>query len=887
MKRRWLTGDPWSRLPSAPRPTRKAAKSVETALSNGDTRAAAVAKREQLLSNHLTRATIEAQDDVQQGLQYLRKFDSPTVRKNIDIEYRDQIDSLLNRFDLRTSVTNKALDKRESLSAFVERMAAMGYQPSVPEHLLDEASRTHYRNMAVGQFRGLIDGVKSIESLGRLKNKLMDLREQRDLDSVAAEAAVTMAHLPTQVGPESNRGLSRIEKKWATAKSAGRSLGASLLKIEQMMDWLDGRDPNGTFNRVVFRRISEAAGRENDMQKAMAERLNALSHALPDDALKGDRVIVADSLIDSKTGQPSRFTKKELLALAGNVGNESNLQKVLRGEGWSEAALWDFLHKNLTKGDWDFVQGLGNAFESLWPEQLAMSRRLGNTNPAQIEPRSFDTPHGEYEGWYWPLIYDPARSQDVAERGARQGDAMFENIYSRANTDTGRMNSRVEEYARPLLFDLDAVPRVIRDVIHDISYREAVIDSDKFLSHPSVREGIVHTLGPEYQSQLCPWLQSIANDKAVDGAALKFWQGLSRRVRMNATMAGLGFRLTTMLVHGSSAGLESVAELGPKWFASGLADFRNPIQWAKNKDFIFERSAEMRNRMNEVDRDIREHLREIDLRMADPATGAVQRGLDLARGHAYTGIAMLDMATALPTWMGAYKKALSEGSSETDAVYFGDKTVRNAHGGTGAKDLSAVQRGNNNEFFKLFTMFYSFWNHNVNRLMDTARLARELPTSQNFRGDLGRVVMRTLIYTLGVQIIHSMMHPKKPGDEDQSWGTWAAKELALSATSGIPVVRDLAAHWIEGGDYAVTPAAAAVRTISQSGTDAMHALNGEETSGKWLKHAANTTGYVFGVPTGQLGDSVQFLWDVNRGYQDPRNFKDWWNGLLHGDMDAQ
>lgn len=868
----------------------RAAKAAEAATRKGDLNAAVMEKRNQLINGYASRAAHEALKDIDRGLDYLKKFDRAAVRDKIDLEYRDQIDALLDRFDLRKSVTNAERGKREALVAFVDRMGSMGYEPSVPQYLLDEANRQHYKDMTVEQFRGLVDSVKSIEHLGRLKNKLLDLQEERELSAVAEEAVATMEKLPSQVGAQSNRGLTRIEKKWANAKSAGRSLGASLLKMEQMMDWLDARSPNGVFNRVAFRRIADAGGREMDMQRAMSGRFKGLVSAIPDEALKSRRVYVADGLTDSVTGQPARFTKKELLALAGNVGNESNMAKVLAGEGWTEPALWDFLHKNMTKGDWDFVQGIGEAFESLWPEKLAMSRRLGNTNPEKIEPRPFDTPHGEYKGWYWPIVYDPARSQDVAERSARQGEAMFENIYRRANTDTGRMNTRVEGYTRPVLFDLDAIPRVIKDEIHDIAYREAIIDADKLLSHKDVRRGIIEALGREYYDQLRPWLQSIANDKAVDGAALKFWEGLAHGARTRATMAGLGFRMTTMLVHGTSAGLESVAELGPKWFGSGLADFRNPLQWRENRDFVFERSAEMRNRMKEVDRDIREHLREIDLRMSDPATGAVQRGVDAVKAHAYMGIAMLDMASALPTWMGAYKKAMTPAErggldmGEADAVYYADKTVRNAHGGTGAKDLAAVQRGN--EFFKLFTMFYSFWNHNVNRLRDTARLAASLPATarsgnaKQFRGDLGMVIMRTLIYTLGIQVIHSALHPDK-GEE--GWGAWAAKQLIGSATSGIPVVRDLSAHFVQGRDYSVTPAAQVVQTVGQSAHDVQAAAMGR-SSGKWVKHAAETAGYVFGLPLGQAASTGQFLWDVGDGKQDPQSMADWWNGLLYGDM---
>jgi len=362
-------------------------------------------------------------------------------------------------------------------------------------------------------------------------------------------------------------------------------------------------------------------------------------------------------------------------------------------------------------------------------------------------------------------MYDSARSQDVAERGARQGDALFENIYSRANTDTGRMNTRNENYARPLLLDLDALPRMIKDEVHDLAYREAVIDADRFLSHPTVRKTIISALSQEHYDQIRPWLQSIANDgkMATDSArGMEFFNTIAREARTRATIVGLGFRLTTALVHGMSAGAESVSELGAKWMLSGMKDFANPMQWAANRDFVFERSGEMRNRMNEVDRDVREHLRQIDLRLMDPTSGAAARGADLMKAHAYSMIGGLDMMSALPTWMGAYKKALTPtergglGMSEQDAVYFADKTVRNAHGGTGIKDMARVQRGN--EFQKLFTMFYTFWNHNINRIMDTAKLVgsaehRAAMKEANNWTDTqlaATVIMRTLVYTIGV-----------------------------------------------------------------------------------------------------------------------------------------
>jgi hypothetical protein len=876
----------------------RAAKNAHKALASNDVQAAAVEKRAQLLNNQLARAAHTAMQEIAKGLDYLKKFDKPSVREKVDLEYRDQIDALLDRFDLRKGVTKNDIERRQSLANWIESQAAQGLEPNIPEKLLNELDTKHYMQMSVEEFRGLLDAVKSIEHLGRLKNKLRDRAEMREIRDLADEAAEVMGGLKQRT-PDSNRGLSSMEGKFVKLKSWGRTAQAGLLKMEQMMDWLDARDPNGVFNRIVFRRIADAGTHENDMRVKVKAEIDKLLHgSLADVTKDGNKIYVAAGLKDGLTGKPQKFTKKEMLMLAGNMGNESNVGKLLAGEKWSEPAVWEFLDQHMSKGDWDFVAGMGRAIESLWPEQLAMSRRLGNTNPEKIAPRPFTTRHGDYAGWYWPMIYDPARAQDVAERGAKKADALFENSYTKANTDTGRMNTRNENYAKPLLLDLDALPRVIMDNIHDIAYREAVIDADKFLSHPVVREGIVSALSQEHYDQLRPWLQSIANDGKTsdDGMrALKFFNSLAHGARTRATIVGLGYRVTTMLVHGASAGMESVAELGAGWFAKGLKEFSNPVQWAANRDFIFDRSGEMRNRMNEVDRDVREHLREIELRLMDPATGATARATDAMKAHAYQGIAMLDMASALPTWMGAYLKGLSPeakgglGMGEQDAIYFADKTVRNAHGGTGVKDQAAVQRGP--EFFKLFSMFYTFWNHNVNRIMDTTRMAKELPETYRsgdmakFKGDLGSVIMRTMIYTFGVQIMHHMLHPPKEDAPEESWFAWAAKEVAMAATAGIPIVRDLAAHYISGKDYSVTPAASMVDAVGRSGQDIWNASTGEKpVSDKWLKHTITTTGYVFGLPTGQAASASQFLWDVQTGQQHPEDVADWWRGLIHGDM---
>jgi hypothetical protein len=122
-----------------------------------------------------------------------------------------------------------------------------------------------------------------------------------------------------------------------------------------------------------------------------------------------------------------------------------------------------------------------------------------------------------------------------------------------------------------------------------------------------------------------------------------------------------------------------------------------------------------------------------------------------------------------------------------------------------------------------------------------------------------------------------------PG-EDESWGAWAAKAILGEIPAGIPLVRDIAKAAISGRDYAMSPVARAVTTAISSGKDfgAAVGLRDKEPSDKWVSHAINTAGYVFGLPTGQAAGSVQYLWDVLDGDTQPEGTSDFIRGVIFG-----
>lgn len=278
----------------------------------------------------------------------------------------------------------------------------------------------------------------------------------------------------------------------------------------------------------------------------------------------------------------------------------------------------------------------------------------------------------------------------------------------------------------------------------------------------------------------------------------------------------------------------------------------------------------MRNRLNETDRDIRDGLRDLLGQHGPLAT---------VRRFSMQGVAMIDMASALPTWVAAYTEALRTGLDDADAVHVADRSVRNAHGAGGAKDHSAIQRGS--ETMKLATMFYSFWNHLYNRQRDLYRDALAVRSA----GDFASVLGRSFYYLIAPPIIHGLIAggAQSPG-EDESWLGWAATHIGLGLVSGVPVVRDVASWAERGGHFTPTPAAQAVEKIGAAAKDATRALGLIEgdPSDRWVRHAIEAPGYVFGLPTGQAAGAGQFLWDVMTDREDPQGVAEWRRGIMYG-----
>jgi hypothetical protein len=482
--------------------------------------------------------------------------------------------------------------------------------------------------------------------------------------------------------------------------------------------------------------------------------------------------------------------RSEALAVALNMGNESNLKKLKKGMGWTDAQLMAITNR-LDADDWKIAQDIWDTIAELWPMVLEVAARTGIPRPDKVLPVSFTNQHGTFAGGYYPLVYDPSKSADALARGlSTKAEAQFGFQPQSIFPSKTFANDRDDEYARPIFLDMGVLPQHIAKVVHYVTHAEAAYNVQKIMSHSDFKDRLLAQFGQGMFENMKGWIENITRGE-IDPAGLGAANRFMRTIRRNVSVAALGFRAMTVIAQagGVFAGAEMIGFNGVgRGFASmyGSMDLDTIKQ---QFDLISSKSPEMRYRTQFLDRD----LNAVSKVFNDPGV------LDKIKDIAMKPMMIADSLVASAIWLGAYQKQIARNpQDEATAIAYADKVVRLTQGAAGAKDLSAMQRGN--EFFKLFTMFYTYFAAMQNRLMDIVRTGRYGMAGKPIQGlDSPNVAVRYLYLIVLPSVIMDFMLKSAvqgdfnddPDNEDKSLLGTALWKLVSYNMAGMVGIRDL------------------------------------------------------------------------------------------------
>jgi len=709
----------------------RAARNADRAVKRGKLAEAALEKRNQLVNNYAARFAGEALDDVKKGLAYLKKFTKEGTRKNIDPEYLDQIDRILERFDLRQK-TLRELDRRSALAQFIENQKELGIEPDLPAHIVNEAQAVNYKNLTVEEFAGLVDSIRQIEHFGRLKRKLLLAKDKREFDALMAEIrASVIANDQGRVADNRTRtDLGNILSR------AFKSFTAAHRKMSSIVYEIDGFKDGGPLWDALVRTANERGNWEADKQAELTTRLAQLLKALPKERAFGKGryfPMINDSL-----------KQEERLAVALNWGNEGNRQRLLDGRNWTTDGVQQVLD-SLSQEEWDFVQGVWDTFESLRPEIARVERNLMGKEPEWIEAVPIQTKFGTYRGGYYPAVYDPGESLRTEQLNAEEeAKRQLRGARTAATVRSNFVKGRAEQVkGRPILLTMDATFNGLTDVVHYLAYKEWLVDANRILR--AVDGTIRERYGAEMTRQLRTAVEAIAAGEQNNPHAL---DKPLRHIRIGSMVAGLGFNIVNAVMQ--PLGLtQSMVRIGPKYIAQGVAAFaKNPVKLATS---VLEKSSFMRNRKRTQNRELNE------LRNSLRGKTESRQFID---GAMFLPMTAIQMTVDIPTWWGAYQKAQTEGFDEDTSVQIADQAVIASQGGGQTKDLAAIQRGS--EFVKIFTVFYGYFNTAYNLGVERIRATNPRSPSQVARLATDLLLIYSVPAVLGALIKEAF----KIGDDD-------------------------------------------------------------------------------------------------------------------------
>lgn len=755
----------------------RAAQNAERAMKSGDLATAAAEKRNQVVQQQLTRAAHNAREDIDKALRYLKKFDSAGVRKNLDTDYLDQIDAMLERFDLRQR-SDAERARAASLRTWVQSRLNAGEVPDIAETLLSPAERArylaavqsrdangdliyaddedaikllaeaidnsaqrHYRDLTVEELMGLRDTISGIEHLARLKHRLLTAADDRDYEAVRDEIAAGIAEHARSSGKNTRTASSLAGR----ALEAVRAFGAEHIKASTWARIMDGGQDDGPVWRYLVQPANAAANRETQMKADLVRRLDDIMRPIL-------RAVPAADKIGKGRAFPAlgeSLNWQERFAVALNVGNESNLQRLLDGRGWTMAQIRPVL-ETLTAQELRAVQAVWDLFDTYRPQVAEQERRIYGKEPEWVQPRpitirSADGQAVQLAGGYYPVKFDPRVNLQAGQHSAAEESKIkTKAAYGVATTRRSFTKARVEEVkGRPLMLNLQGMYGGFSDVIHGLAWQDWVIDANKLLRSKTIDTAIREHYGPEVKHELERW-----RDDIVVGASRLNTAGenVVNFMRQNVSAAALSFQVFTAAMQ--PLGLaNSVARVGGSWIAKGVSRYiGSPIASTRE---AMSRSSFLANRTRTRFRELNELRNQVQ---------GQSSAKEFMGRWGYWLMMRTQLMIDVPTWWGAYEKAMAAGRTEDTAVALADQAVKDAQGGGEEVDQAGIERGS--PYHKLFTAFYSYMGSTLNTMYATARVDSK-----------GKATANILLMVLVPAVLQSLLkHAMTPGDDD--WDDW-------------------------------------------------------------------------------------------------------------------
>jgi hypothetical protein len=877
----------------------KAGYEAEKAMIGKDYTHAFDSKLQQLMNLAMTQEIMKRKAEVDKAMRTFKLLDRSDERlaKSRDMNLVNTARAILGNYGL-----GKKTEKADAYFELVEEYDPATYADMVEMVRLAAAEEKPYTILTVDEFAQVKEVVDGLWTLSRTSKTVMIDDQWISRDAIKAQLAATVAALgnaPNQRGVKQS--LTKMEEYTVTLLD----WRAALSRVEHWVDLMDGGKP-GAFRKYIWQPVSEAADRYRDARKGVMERYLALTEqylSSPANPITSDPI---DANLPGEIDYVFRNGKAELLGALLHIGNLSNLAKLLiggRGENqaWGEfnadgtlnTEKWDKFIKRmqdtgtLTKADYDFIQSVWDLMESLKPAAQAAHREMYGHYFDEVTANAFATPWGQYKGGYAPAVTDPNLVTAAAER-ADEAALRPQMTFMFPTTGRGFTKSRIENYRKPLQLNLGLVPQHIDKVLRFTHIEPRVREVSRIAMDKEFRANVASFVDTEVVTEmLVPWLERAAQQQVETPAVSRGMRRLDNVFRELRTRTGMQIMVGNVSnVLQQITGLSSaLLEVKPKYLRGALAAYIGSPSEVANE--IAAKSTFMRNRTTAS---VIEVQQEIDNIMLDPSKYEKVRAF--ATRHGYFLQQGAQNVVDIITWRGAYNEAIAGKMLEREAVRRADAAVRKTQGSFAAEDMSRFETGG--ATFRLFTMFYSYFNLQANLL--GGKFAQAMRD-----GGFSAPGKLFYIYIFGVMIpaalaeaiAQAMSGDLWDDDDDDGYLDNFLSVMFMGqfkfAAATVPFVGQAAQALVNrfndkpyDDKLSVSPAISILDAFIGTPISVYKATFDDGSWKKAIKDTLTLVGIATGLPLGVLARPLGYAADVQQGRVEPANAADYVRGLISG-----
>lgn len=893
------------------RASEKAGREAEKGLLAKKYDEAFASKQTQMLNFLLAKEAKAFEKEVDRNEKLLDKYSAKANLPKVDQAFTDQIHALMIQYGVPIRRATENVEHNlegKDLGAFIaEQKAQLGQGTILDPPALPLPGTAKLSDFTVNQYRDFASLIKNLDHVGK-ETKMIEVAGKKEDYFQVIDAITKNLDVLEKIGfdPDKRGPVSAL-------RTAGRYIDSNLLKAETLINWMDLNDPMGAATQGIHRGLIEGQYKVGFMLTKIA----GLIKNLPNNRAWGkalNELTDNKELLNFETREPLKLTNEHKISIALNYGNSGNRRVMLLGHHWTEGEVETYLDRTMSKMDWQVVKGIHGLFEPLAPLVEEVTRKRSGLAVPLVEPTSYL----ESKGGYYPLLQDP---RDVLLKAKQQTD-LFNSVKFDPLPMAPALKQRTGSVYK-LDFSLNRLHSVLAQTTHAVYMQEPVINANKIIKDPLVREGIVKAFGPEYVRMLDNWIKDIANNGGMNDDMWASW--VSRNLRESVVTQLMGWKVSTALIHGGSAGAATIYELGkmhlaekgPKSFALapmelarnmkqlGLGQFlpneakrffsSNTQMWETINEVMAE-SQELPNRVRTIQKDFGFQLEKVfnknywdDLMMLRAAHNS----------YAMAMVSYLDLLTATPVYKAAKAKALLDGFGSDDAIFIADKAVREAHGSASLVSRANVGRG---ELNKWLTIAYNgYWNHNYNKFRQLGfealsreryrqlsapdiTLSREMPLSElgmdeNFHSQFtaGQRVALTGAFVTAMLVAGAVIHHAIRGEEAETDEGAILAMMASQLAGQVPILNTFMYSIIHNRDPSISP----IEEVLRAPVRAFRDMTREEPKHP-IKNIAKITGSVFGFPSNQVIDLTTALREVAEGDQTPETPGDWARLVIRG-----